>query len=77
MAEHRQLPLTQEGDLLALADTGAYGMVMASSYNRRRLPAEVLVKHNGDIECIRKRERVEDVIQSHLKACDFPTIHSK
>lgn len=77
LAEHRQLPLTQEGDLLALADTGAYGMVMASSYNRRRLPAEVLVKHNGDIECIRKRERVEDVIQSHLKACDFPTIHSK
>lgn len=77
LAEHRTLPETYEGDILALADVGAYGMVMASSYNRRRLPEEVLIKQNGDIQSIRKRESVNDVVQSHLKACQFSTIHSK
>jgi len=77
LAEHRQLPKTLEGDILALADVGAYGMVMASSYNRRRFPAEVLITREGEMKCIRRRESVENVIKSHLEACDFSTIHIK
>ena len=42
-ARDRELPVVREGDLLALLDTGAYGMVLASNYNTRPRPAEVLV----------------------------------
>ena len=39
----RTLPELTVGDLVAIRDAGAYGSVMASNYNRRPLPAEVLV----------------------------------
>lgn len=39
----RPLPKVQEGDYLAILSAGAYGFVMASNYNSRPLPAEVLV----------------------------------
>ena len=39
----RRLPPLEVGDLVALLDAGAYGSVMASTYNRRTLPAEVLI----------------------------------
>ncbi len=39
----RMLPPLEVGDLLAIRDAGAYGSAMASNYNRRPLPAEVLV----------------------------------
>ena len=42
--EDRLLPPTSVGDLLVIRDTGAYGAVMASNYNRRPLAAEVLVR---------------------------------
>jgi len=71
LAENRNLPATQEGDLLALADSGAYGMVMASEYNRRRLPAEVLINHTGQMQSIRRREGIEEVIDRHLKTCNY------
>ncbi len=41
-ARDRELPVMQEGDLLAILDTGAYGSVLASNYNTRGRPAEVL-----------------------------------
>jgi diaminopimelate decarboxylase len=72
LAENRALPATYEGDVLALADAGAYGMVMASEYNRRRLPAEVMVCSNGSIKQIRKRDRIRDVLERHLKNCNYP-----
>ena len=41
----RQLPdATAEGDVVLLADAGAYGMVMASRYNLRALPAEEILE---------------------------------
>ncbi len=52
----------QEGDLLAIRDTGAYGFVMASNYNFRRRPAEVLVE-NGAARLVRQRETYEDVVR--------------
>lgn len=41
------LPPPQAGDLLAILTVGAYGMVMASNYNARPRPAEVVVYQNG------------------------------
>ena len=42
-AQDRELPEMKEGDLVALMSAGAYGFAMASNYNSRPLPAEVLV----------------------------------
>lgn len=53
-AKGYRLAQQQEGDLLVFADAGAYGAVMASEYNSRPLPAEVLV-HEGEIAVIRRR----------------------
>ncbi len=48
------------GDLLAVRDAGAYGAVMASNYNTRPRPPEVLV-HDGKAELIRERESLSDL----------------
>jgi diaminopimelate decarboxylase len=61
-ARDRELPIMQEGDLLALLDTGAYGMVLASNYNTRPRPAEVLVDGQS-VKVIRRRETVADLIR--------------
>ena len=57
----RQLPLLKEGDLVAIRDAGAYGSAMASNYNRRPLPAEVLVD-GGSWRVIRRRQTVDDML---------------
>lgn len=43
IGESRLLPVSSEGDLILIANTGAYGRVMASSYNRRRPPEQVIL----------------------------------
>ena len=55
----RRLPQLQVGDLVAIRDAGAYGSVMASNYNRRPLPAEVLVDE-GRWRVIRRRQTIDD-----------------
>src|SRR5262249_13837311 len=57
----RILPLLEVGDLVAIRDTGAYGSAMASNYNRRPLPVEVLVD-NGTWRVIRRRQTVDDML---------------
>ncbi len=57
----RQLPEVQEGDVLAFLNAGAYGFSMASNYNSRLRPAEVLVK-DGQATLIRRRESLEDLL---------------
>jgi len=49
------------GDLVAIRDAGAYGSVMASNYNRRPLPPEVLVDA-GTWRVIRRRQSVDDML---------------
>lgn len=61
----RSLPDPQVDDLMAIFDTGAYGSVMASNYNRRPLPAEVLVE-NGAWRVIRRRQTIEDQLEREL-----------
>ncbi len=57
----RQLPTLAVEDLVAIFDAGAYGSAMASNYNRRPLPAEVLVD-DGAYRVIRRRQTVDDML---------------
>jgi len=57
----RMLTPLEVGDLVAICDAGAYGSVMASNYNRRPLPAEVLVD-NGAWRVIRRRQTLDDLL---------------
>jgi diaminopimelate decarboxylase len=57
----RMLTELQVGDLVAIRDAGAYGAVMASNYNRRPLPAEVLVDE-GAWRIIRRRQTLADLL---------------
>ena len=61
LAKDRMLSL-EAGDLLAVLCTGAYGMSMASNYNTRMRPAEIMVE-NGVMHLVRERERFEDLIK--------------
>jgi diaminopimelate decarboxylase len=60
-ARERLLPDVCVDDLLAILDTGAYGAVMASNYNRRMLAPEVLVD-GGGWSVIRRRQTLDDVL---------------
>ena len=68
----RSLPETRPGDILAIRDVGAYGMTMASYYNRRALPAEVLVTEKGFHKTIRIRKTAEETITDFLRDTGFP-----
>jgi diaminopimelate decarboxylase len=60
-AQDRELPEMREGELVALMSAGAYGFVMASNYNSRPLPAEVLVR--GDrFGVVRERQTYADLV---------------
>ncbi|MFM7645464.1 MAG: diaminopimelate decarboxylase [Sphingomonadales bacterium] len=64
-ALERLLPVLSEGDLLAFHTAGAYGFEMASSYNARVRPAEVLYK-NGQLHLIRRRECLDDLLAQQV-----------
>jgi diaminopimelate decarboxylase len=62
----REMPDLREGDLLAIMSAGAYGFVMASNYNSRPLPAEVLVCDNR-FALIRKRQTPEGLVRDEIE----------
>jgi diaminopimelate decarboxylase len=64
-ARDRELPVTKEGDLLAILDAGAYGMVLASNYNTRPRPAEILIA-GKTAKVIRRRETTADLLRAEL-----------
>ena len=64
-ARGRELPHVEEGDLLAILDAGAYGMALASNYNSRPRPAEVLVDGKS-VKVIRQRETIPDLLKPEL-----------
>lgn len=61
----RDLPAFKEGDIVCICNAGAYGYSMASYYNSRPRPAEVLVK-GSRARLIRRRETFEDIFKSSL-----------
>lgn len=62
----RKLNEVREGDILAIRNAGAYGYSMASNYNSRLRPAEVLVI-NGEAKLIRKRETLDDLLRGQVE----------
>lgn len=60
-ARHRLLPEPRPGDILSIEDAGAYGYTMASPYNARPRPAEVMAR-GGKARLIRSRESFEDLL---------------
>ncbi|MFV0504915.1 MAG: diaminopimelate decarboxylase [Lachnospirales bacterium] len=63
MATNRNLPEMKVGDLVAVMDAGAYGYCMASNYNNRLRPAEVLITKDGNVKLIRERDTLQDLIK--------------
>jgi len=61
LGKDRRMKRPQPGDLFAVLDAGAYGAVMASNYNRRTMPAEVLVDGTRS-PVIRRRQTIDDLL---------------
>ena len=62
LAKDRYLPPVQRGDLLAVFSAGAYGFVMASQYNSRPRPPEILVSTDA-FKTVRQRETYDDLLR--------------
>lgn len=65
LAKDRLLPEIREGDVLGVLDAGAYGYSMASNYNLRLRPAEILAAADGSIRLIRRRDTLEDLLTGY------------
>ncbi|MEJ0057351.1 MAG: diaminopimelate decarboxylase [Bacteroidota bacterium] len=65
LGDNRQLNEVKEGDLLVLENAGAYGYMMASNYNSRLRPAEVLII-DGKAKLIRQRDTLEQLLQGQV-----------
>ena len=65
LGKDRRYAQPRVGDVFAVLDTGAYGAVMASNYNRRPLPAEVMVQ-DGRSCVIRRRQTIDDILALEL-----------
>jgi diaminopimelate decarboxylase len=59
-AVQRQLPPIEDGDLIAIHDSGAHGHAMGFQYNGRLRPKELLLREDGTVELIRRQETNED-----------------
>ena len=64
-ANNKMISEISEGDILAFKNAGAYCQTMASNYNSRFRPAEVLW-HNGQAHLIRQRETFDDLIKNQV-----------
>lgn len=64
---NRRIPEIREGDILCIHNAGAYGHVMASNYNSRFRPAEVMI-YQGKPHLIRRRETMEDLLRNQVEA---------
>ena len=63
---NRKLNEVHEGDILAFHNAGAYCFMMASNYNSRFKPAEVMI-HNGKDFLIRERETMDDILKNQIE----------
>ena len=64
---NRKITEISEGNYLAFLNAGAYCFTMASNYNSRYRPAEIMI-HNGKDYLIRKRENLEDLLNNQIMA---------
>ncbi len=66
LARDRELPEAKDGDIIGIMDAGAYGYSMASNYNNRLRPAEVLIGLDGSPRLIRRRDTFEDLMRGFV-----------
>lgn len=66
-AQNRLVQEIREDDFLAIMDAGAYGMSMASVYNLRPLPAEVMIDEDGTHRCINRRLSEKELVDGLFK----------
>lgn len=59
-AVQRELPKIEDGDIIAIHDTGAHGHAMGFQYNARLRPKELLLRADGSVELIRREESIDD-----------------
>ncbi|HYG98078.1 MAG TPA: diaminopimelate decarboxylase [Terriglobales bacterium] len=64
-ARDRELPAVEEGEFLAILDTGAYGMSISSNYNTRRRAAEIMVD-GRNVKEVRRRDSIADMLKNEL-----------
>lgn len=64
-AKDRSIAEIREGDILDIQIAGAYGMSMASEYQFRSRPAEILIKKNGEAKLIRRRQTFEEMLNAY------------
>ena len=62
LASDRKIGPVSEGDIIAVKNAGAYGYSMASNYNCRLRPAEVLISEDGSVRLIRKADTFESLM---------------
>jgi diaminopimelate decarboxylase len=67
LPDYRLLPENvQPDEVLALLNCGAYSVAQMSQYNGRQLPAIILIKDDGEIELIRRRDSYEDLLGNDI-----------
>ncbi|MDQ2973886.1 MAG: diaminopimelate decarboxylase [Acidobacteriota bacterium] len=67
LPDYRKLPAdVQPGEVLALLNSGAYSLAQMFHYNGRPLPAAVMVRQNGDVQLIRRRDTYEDLLTNDV-----------
>jgi len=67
LPDYRLLPENvQPNEVLALLNCGAYSIAQMFQYNGRFLPSIVLVKENGEVELIRRRDAFEDLVSNDI-----------
>ncbi|MBC7796540.1 MAG: diaminopimelate decarboxylase [Pyrinomonadaceae bacterium] len=67
LPDYRLLPANvKPNEILALLNVGAYSMAQMFPYNARPLPAAVLIRENGEVELIRKRDEYATLIESDI-----------
>jgi diaminopimelate decarboxylase len=71
-AIQRSLPEISHNDILIIHDSGAHGHSMGFNYNGKLRSAELLLRANGTVTCIRRAETLDD----HFATLDFSGIQS-
>lgn len=66
LGKERQLPQLEEGDILAFMDCGAYSNVLASNFNTLKRPPMILIKEDGSVQTIRRRDRYSEMFAPEL-----------
>ncbi len=64
LGKGRMLPKAAVGDVICINDAGAYGFTMASNYNNRLCPAEILIRSNGEVVVLREREELDCLLRN-------------